>query len=447
MVKRNTSDSMKNNNELPPFDEGAENSTIGALLIDGDKIDEISLTPDDFYIESRQIVFQSMLNLRKRGVHIDETTVSQELKIMGKGEDIIKSLFFCISATPTSLDLYWYADIVKRLSTYRRLISASEKIKSMGYEASGDLEVSLDKADEILLDVRKSSGALSIFTPKDVSDMAIQRYTDLSNKEGGVSISTGLKDLDDALGGGFYGGDMIVLAGRPSIGKTELTLTLAKAASLIDNVLYCSAEMSVESIVDRIVAGRTKIPLPVIRKGGYEPADFKDIMGEPIQYLADLNVYYYRDMPMTTAKILQAAITMKLRFGLSLLVIDYLGILDDEYGNNGYERVGYISRKVKQIARVLDVPVVAVHQLNREVEHATDKKPQLKDLRDSGKLEEDADVVLLLYRDSYYDKETVNKETEIIIAKHRQGGSANQYVAVMYDSESHEYKNLYREGN
>lgn len=441
--------SVKNTNaqtpkQLPPFDEEAETATIGSLLMDGDKFDEISLEPDDFCQENHRIIFQAMVNLRKRVVHIDEITVAQELKIMGKHDEISKSMILYISATPSSLDLYWYADIVKRLSTYRKLISASGKISELGYEASGDLEITLDRADELLLNVRKGSGALSIMTPQDVSESALGRYTDLNNQEGGVNIGTGLKDLDDALGGGFYGGDMIVLAGRPSMGKTELTLTLAKTASKINNVLYCSAEMSVDSIVDRIVAGQTGIPLSVIRRGNYEEKDFNEIVGAPLQYLADSNIYFYRDMPMTTAKIMQASLTMKLRFGLSLVIIDYLGILDDEYGNNGYERLGYISRKVKQIARVLDIPIVAVHQLNREVEHSVDKRPQLKDLRDSGKLEEDADVVLLLYRDSYYMENPEKEETEIIIAKHRQG-TANQVVGVYYDHTKHEYRNLAKE--
>jgi replicative DNA helicase len=178
--------------------------------------------------------------------------------------------------------------------------------------------------------------------------------------------------------------------------------------------------------------------------GKYSEELFTKITGEPIQQLKDSNLYFYRDMPMTTAKILQAGMTMKLRFGLEMIIIDYLGILDDDYGNNGYERVGYISRKTKQIARTLDIPIIALHQLHREVEKRENKRPQLSDLRDSGKLEEDADIVLLLYRDSYYTDTPQNMETEVIIAKNRQGVS-NHMVGVFYDEKRHIYKNIIKE--
>ncbi len=432
--------------KLPPNDNDAEENALGALLIDGDLFDEITIQPSDFYFETNQFIFQAMIDLRKRGVGINQITVSQELNAVGKLEIIggVARLSYLISICGSSLDLHWYADIIHRLSNYRQLISAADKIASIGYQADGDLGNSLEKADELLLSVRKHSGAMPVITPDEVADNAFARYSKLHNQESSVTTTTGLKDLDWYLGGGFYGGDYVIIAGRPGMGKTELCLTIASAASKVNNVLFCSAEMGVDSVVDRIVAGKLGLPLADIRRGGYSEKLFADISGEPIQYLKDMNIYYFRDMPMTTAKIMQAAMGMQLRFGLSMIIIDYLGILDDEYGNSGYERLGYISRKTKQLARVLDIPVIAVHQLNREVEHLTDKRPQLKDLRDSGKLEEDADVVLLLYRESYYTSKPTNNRTDIIIAKHRQG-VANKEVGVYYDIKKHQYRDLIQE--
>lgn len=432
--------------KLPPNDNDAEESALGALLINGDLIDQISLSPEDFYWEYHQIIFKAMLNLKNSHVGVDSTTVCQELQSMGKLENIggKGKLLYLISACPTSLNLQWYADIVHRMSTYRKLINVADKISSIGYQASGDLSEALNKSDEMLLNVRKSSGNTAILTPQDVADIAFEHYTDLNNQDGIIPVPSGLIDLDKELGGGFYKGEMTILAGRPGIGKTEFSLTLAESANVKGNVLYCSAEMSVEGIIDRFVAGKLGIPVSELRMGKYSEELFKGITGHPIQQLKDSNLYFYRDMPMTTAKIFQAGMTMKLRFGLEMIIIDYLGILDDEYGNNGYERVGYISRKTKQIARTLDVPIIALHQLHREVEKRENKRPQLSDLRDSGKLEEDADIVLLLYRDSYYTDTPQNMETEVIIAKNRQGIS-NHMIGVFYDEKHHIYKNIVKE--
>lgn len=438
-----TIDTKEQTKKFPPHDSDAEEATIGALLLNGDLIDHVVLSPSDFFFDVNGIVFQSMTNLQKAHVGIDEVTVAQELQVMGKLEIIggKGKLSYYQSRCPTSLDLQWYADIVFRLSAYRKLIAVADKISVIGYLASGDLSESLNKADEMLLEVRKQSGNTVILTPEDVADIAFEHYTDLHNQDGVIPVPSGLKDLDKELGGGFYKGEMTILAGRPGIGKTEFSLTLAESANVKGNVLYCSAEMSVEGIIDRFVAGKLEIPVSELRMGKYTDEMFDKITGNPIQQLKDSNLYFYRDMPMTTSKILQAGIAMKLRYGLEMIIIDYLGILDDEYGNNGYERVGYISRKTKQIARTLDVPVIALHQLHREVEKRENKRPQLSDLRDSGKLEEDADIVLLLYRDSYYVDNPSSKETEVIIAKNRQGVS-NHMIGVYYDENKHIYRNI-----
>ena len=426
----------------PPHNSEAEEGLLGSLLLGAD-IKSLTLTAKDFYFETNQIIYSCCLGLASKGIDINEITLAESLQRQGKLEVVggVSQLSLLIAHCPSPLDSRWYADIIQRLAVYRQMIAMSDKIAQIGYEAKGELQNNLSAIDDMLLSLRKSTGNVTIISPQDVADWAFQRYNTLKNEEYGAALPTGLRDLDEQLGGGFYKGEMVIVAGRPGMGKTELSLNIANNAAIRGNVLFCSAEMSLEGLVDRIVAGQLGVSVHAIRRGEYEDILFDRMIGKPLQSIRDSNIYYFHDLPMTTSKILQAVVSMKARYGVALVVIDYLGILDDEYGSSGYERVGYISRKIKQIARVMDVPVLAVHQLNREVEHMQDKRPQLKDLRDSGKLEEDADVVLLIYRDSYYNENTENTRTDIIIAKHRQGTS-NQIVGVYYDREHRLYKDL-----
>jgi len=199
--------------------------------------------------------------------------------------------------------------------------------------------------------------------------------------------------------------------------------------------------MNSDSISDREVAQSAGIPTNRIRLGAYDAETFAKIV-DAVGEIANKKVFIFDEIPMTTDKILQAALTMQLRHGLGAIVIDYLGILGDDYGRSSYERVSYMSRKIKEIARKLNVPVIIAHQLNRELEKRDDKRPHLFDLRDSGSIEQDADIVLFLYRDSYYDQEKEKEGiTEIIIAKQRQG-DANRFVKVRYDKPTQKYQNL-----
>jgi replicative DNA helicase len=286
------------------------------------------------------------------------------------------------------------------------------------------------------------------------------RYDELAARSKGVVISTRLTDLDFRLGGGFYDGDFVILGSRPSAGKTTLLQFLAKSIARERKVLFCSGEMSIESISDRDVAALTGEHISTIRLGDYSDdlrARIIDAWGE----LSEREVYYYEDAPLTVAKVMQAATTMKLRYGLGAVFVDYIGMLDDEYGQGEYERISFISRRLKQLSRKLNVPLIAAHQLNRKLEEREDKRPQLYDLRGSGKLEEDADTVLFLYRDDYYytkedweqrireqripDKVYPQGIVEILIAKQRQG-EANRLVKVLYEPSHQAYLDLKKEG-
>lgn len=435
--------------KLIPHDTDAEESVIGSLLLAEDsagKVVEIGLKPEDFYLEKAQKIYAGCTALAERRVSINQITLAQELASQGTLQTAGGAAYLShlIAKCPTPLDLRWYAEIVKRLSIYRQLINAGQQIIELGQSAQADMGKALGKADDMILNVRRGNIPSPIVTPEERTQQAIARYTKLHTIEAGVAIKSGLIDLDRFMGGGFYNGDMVIIAARPGVGKSTFAQTIANNVGFTSPVLFCSAEMNVDSLSDRDVASIVGKPISVIRLGGYDPDLYCDITGQALEYVRHQNVYYYQDIPMTTEKILQAGIAMKLRYGLTLVVVDYLGLLDDDYGRSQYERVSYISRKMKQVARMLDVPVLALHQLSRALEERVDKRPQLFDLRDTGKLEEDADVVLFLYRESYYadhEQGPVSGETEILVAKQRQG-PGNGRVRVYYDDKHHRYRDL-----
>ena len=440
---------MENIEQIPPHDLSAEEALLGAVLIDGNQIQYVAplVKPSDFYHEDYGIIYQAFSDLAGTQTLIDEVTVSDQLSRMGKLEKIGNRSYLIHLKTvcPSPLDSVYYAEIVKRLSIARQLITVGEQIKKIGFSNPADSAKALAECDDKLLNIRKSGIASPILSPRDRAEGLYNRYNELAGKEMTMALHTGIMDLDRFLGGGFYNGDVIVVGARASGGKTTLISAIAQTIAQSKNVLICSAEMNSDSLSDREVAQYAGVPTNRIRLGAYDEDLHAKILGA-VGKIADSKVFIYDDMPMTTDKILQAALSMQLRHGLAMVVIDYLGMLDDEYGRNSYEKVGYMSRKIKQIARKLDVPVVLAVQLNRELEKRDDKRPRLFDLRDSGAIEQDADVVLFLYRESYNRILAPNEPdiTEIIVAKQRQG-EANKVVKVLYDKIGQSFRPLYEE--
>ena len=428
---------------IPPHDIACEEALLGGILIDDAGYNEISINENDFYHEIHRFIFKAFINLNQTKTHIDEKTVSDEINRMGKLEAIggVSTLMRLQTCCPSPMDVYYYAEIIKRLSICRQLIQVGAEIQKMGYSNPADITKALGDCDSKLLNIRKSGVTSSIIAPIDRAELLYQRYEELRQNEMVMAKHTGIYDLDKFLGGGFYNGDVIIIGARTGVGKTTFLSYLADQIAITENVLYCSAEMNSDSISDREVAQSAGIPTNRIRLGAYDAETFAKIV-DAVGEIANKKVFIFDEIPMTTDKILQAALTMQLRHGLGAIVIDYLGILGDDYGRSSYERVSYMSRKIKEIARKLNVPVIIAHQLNRELEKRDDKRPHLFDLRDSGSIEQDADIVLFLYRDSYYDQEKEKEGiTEIIIAKQRQG-DANRFVKVRYDKPTQKYQNL-----
>ena len=432
--------------KLPPHNPEAEASVLGSVIIDGETIKSLTLAHGDFYQEVNGAIYFAMMKLKELGTSINQITLAQQLDELGKLEFVggCAILSQLITETPTSVDCQFYAEIVKRMASSRRLIVAGETIAKIGYAADPDTTADIAKADKLLLDLRKTAGGSHIVTPEDRDRILIERYTNLYSKVKGVAIATGLVDLDRRLGGGLFPGDFDVLGARPGVGKTTLLQCIANHIGRNNNVLYCSAEMNVESLSDRDVAGQLGIPVEVVRVGNYDDDTIAGILDKALPWISEQKLYHLdftRTYQITTANIYQSAYEIKERYGLALIIVDYLGLLTDKYGNNNNERLGYITRTLKEMAMTLDVPVLAAHQLSRAVEHRDEKRPQLSDLRDSGNVEQDADIVMFLYRESYYDKDSSSNVAEILIAKQRQGPSGKG-VRVLWNEKHQTYQNL-----
>jgi replicative DNA helicase len=277
------------------------------------------------------------------------------------------------------------------------------------------------------------------------AEMMEQRYTDLFNATKNVAVKTSFERLDRNFGGGFYNGELIIFAGRPGIGKTTLLQQMANHQGKYGNVLFCSAEMPIASVTDRDIASALGVHIHRIRQGKYSEEFYGQLVGA-LGELDNSRVYYLeskRGASLTTARIMAAATEMEMRYGITAIFVDYLGLLDDNFGGNPNERLGYISRQLKAIAMDIDVPVITAHQLSRAVMQRLDNEPQLSDLYESGHIEQDADAVVFIHRPDYYDRNLPKDKPvvgKLIIANERQGGKVG-YVPVVYS----ESKSMYFE--
>jgi len=450
--------------KLPPHNIDSEEAVIGSVLIDGELIRSLTLQPDDFYHEENGLFYHAMLELKEEGKGINQITVAEKLDRQGKLEECGGAAYLChlVSMVPTSLDCQHYAEIVQRLSTSRKLIVVGESISKMGYGGDADTVTNLAKADKLLLDLRKTAGGGHIITPEDRTRLLMDRYSGLYSKEKGIGLSTGLVDLDWRIGG-LFPGDLVILGARPKVGKTTLLQCISNHIGQSNNVLFCSAEMNVGSLSDRDVAGRLGVPANQIRTGGYDDEIMDSILNKALPWIDSLNIYHLDTTfhhRITTTNIYQSAYEIKERYGLSLVVVDYLGLLDDKYGNNQNDRIGYMTKNLKQIAMGLDIPVLCAHQLNRAADYRDDKRPTPTDLRDSGNVEQDADSILFFYReDYYYKKEDWDRKypqgndyyktypagiAEILVSLQRHS-IPGKGVKVLWDEKGQTYRDLARE--
>lgn len=429
------SDSMLE--RVPPHNHEAEQSVLGAIFLDPDALITASeiLMADDFYRTAHQKIFQTMLSLNDRGKSIDVVMVTEELAAKKELEDVggLAYLGELANAVPTAANIAQYAKIVEEKSLLRRLIRTATKIVEDGYTREDEVEALLSEAEKKMMEVASRKTASDF---KHVKDVLVQTYDNIEQlmfREGDVTgIPTGFRDLDK-ITAGFQRNDLIIVAARPSVGKTAFALNVAQSVAVKarENVAIFSLEMGADQLVMRMLCAEGNIDAQVLRTGTLEEEDWRKLtmaMGS----LSNSGIYIDDTPGVRINEIRAKCRRLAQEQGLGMILIDYLQLIQGsgKPGENRQQEVSEISRSLKGLARELKVPVIALSQLSRGVEQRQDKRPMMSDLRESGSIEQDADIVAFLYRDDYYDKESESKNLiEIIIAKQRNGPTGTVTLA------------------
>ena len=415
---------------MPPQNIEAEQAVLGAMLISKEAIAEAAqiLNPVDFYREAHRIVYEAMLDLSNKNQAVDNLTVIEQLNKAGLLEKVggIAFVTALANTVPTAANVIFYAKIVKEKSLMRRLINTATAIATMGYEDSEDADTIMDKAEKMILEIA-ANRKTSDFTPiKQIVIDTFSKIEGLYESKGGLTgLSTGFKDLD-RLTTGLQPSDLILVAARPSMGKTAFTLNIASHVAIKENkpVAFFSLEMSKEQLMQRMLCAEGLIESQRLRVGDLDEQDWQKLIAAADKF--SKAPLYIDDTPgISIMELRSKARRLQQEKGLSLILIDYLQLMqgrNNKGSDNRQQEISEISRSLKSLARELNVPVIALSQLSRSVESRQIKKPMLSDLRESGSLEQDADIVMFLYREYYYNAETENKNiTDVIIAKHRNG--------------------------
>jgi replicative DNA helicase len=440
--------------KIPPQNIEAEQSVLGCLLIDKDAILKVVdfLKPKDFYKPDHQEIYQATLDMFERSEPIDLLSLSSRLKEKEKLEEVggVAYLTQLVNTVPTAAHTLNYAKIVQRKRILRDLIDASHEINQMGYNESEDIEVLLDQAERRIFSITQKSLTQKFIPIKASLEEAFERIDRLSRHEGGPrGVPTGFVDLDNILSG-LQKSDLIILASRPSLGKSSLALDFAKYIAVHEKlpVGLFSLEMSMDQVVDRLIASQSGVDLWKIRTGTLsskgEDNDFSRIQNA-LGVLAEAPIYI--DDAATSNVLQMRAMARRLQAdqGLGMLVIDYLQLVDPRTSAESMvQQITEISRSLKGLARELNVPVLALSQLSRAVEQRVPQIPRLADLRESGALEQDADVVLFIYREDRYRQDSEKKNiADIIIAKHRNGPVGK--VELYFNEQIASFRNLVKE--
>lgn len=412
---------------IPPYSNEAEQSVLGILLRAGDKIDtalEI-IKAEDFYNPIHSDIFRAMVSLSAKSAPIDLLTSIEELRKMGKLEEIggVAYLGELSNKVVTTLNIEYYLQIIKDKSILRQLIEASAQTLDYAYEDSEEVGTILEFAEKGIFDISQDLHSKGLSPIKEVLidtfDVLEKR---MESDESLTGVTSGFIDLDNKLSG-FQKSDLVLLAARPSMGKTALMVNFALNAAIAGKkVAVFSLEMSQNQLAQRMMSAMSHVDLQKIISGKLESEDLPRLL-EGISVLQQFNISIDDTAGITPLELKAKARKLKAKEGLDLIVIDYLQLMEMGGRNeNRTQEISAISRNLKAIAKELDVPVIALSQLSRATEVRQDKRPILSDLRESGAIEQDADVVLFLYRDEYYNPETEKRNIgEVIIAKHRNG--------------------------
>jgi len=416
--------------KIPPQNLDAEKSLIGAVLIDEETLADISehVTPKDFYEKRHSVIFGAMMRLYERHRPVDLLTLTDELKKKDELEMIGGSAYLTelTNYVPTAAHAEAYAELVAQKAVRRRLIKASSEISEMGFDEDTSTQELLEKAEAELFSVSDQSLKQDLVSIESILTESFDRMEELHRNKGALrGIRTGYRDLDN-MTAGLQRSDLIILAARPAMGKTTLVTNLAYNVATIAKqpVLFFSLEMSKEQLVDRMLADASGVDAWNIRTGNLSDEDFSKL-SEAMGEMAEAPIYIDDTPGLSVLEMRTKARRAAHDAPLGLIIVDYLQLMQGSGRDNGnrVQEVSEISRGLKLIARELNVPLIALSQLSRSVENRSPQIPQLADLRESGSIEQDADIVSFIYRPGYYEPDNPEFEniTELIIAKHRNG--------------------------
>ncbi len=429
-------DSSWEGGRTPPQDMAAEQSVLGAMMISKDAIADVAevLRGADFYRPSHETIHDAIIDLYGRGEPADMVTVANELQRKGELQRIggAPYLHTITSAVPIAANASYYAGIVREKAILRRLVDAGTRIVQFGYAGEGDVDDLVDQAQSEVYQVTDKRNSEDYAPLSEIMDGVLDEIEAIGNREAGLyGVPTGFADLDD-LTNGLHAGQMIIVAARPAVGKSTIALDLCRAASIHNNLasVFFSLEMTKSEITMRLLSAEAKVPLNHIRNGQLSEDDWTKLarkMGE----VSSAPVFIDDSPNMTMMEIRAKARRLKQRHDLRLVVIDYMQLMTS--GKKVESRqleVSEFSRQIKLLAKELEVPIIALSQLNRGPEQRSDKRPMLSDLRESGSLEQDADMVILLHREDLYERESTRPgEADLIVAKHRNGPTRDITVA------------------
>lgn len=417
---------------IPPQNIDAERSVLGSILLDKDAMIKIAdiLSSQDFYEDRHGTIYEAMVELFEKREPIDIVTLSEILEKQEKIKEVGGNGYLAelVNGTPSAGNIVYYSQIVRDKAVLRRLIECSNTIGQLGFDEEAEISGTLDKAEQSLFAVSQKFLKNKFIPVKDILTEAFDRIDRIhKDKEKGAirGVPSGFRDFDK-ITAGLQKGDLIILAGRPSMGKTAIALNLAEHAAIEEKIPtgIFSLEMSKDQLVDRLLSSQAGVDSWKLRTGNLTDDDFPKI-GYAMGVLSEAPLYIDDTAGANVMEIRAKARRLQMEHGLGLIIIDYLQLMEGRSRSgetNRVQEISEISRSLKGLARELNVPVIALSQLSRAVEHRPDKRPQLSDLRESGSIEQDADIVIFLYRDEYYDPDTDRKGiTEVLIKKHRNG--------------------------
>lgn len=435
---------------IPPQNTEAEASLLGAILIDADAIVKIAdiISADDFYEERHKRIYEAVQQLYEKHSPIDVLTLANQLKATGFIEMVGGAAYLTelTNFVPTAAHVEQYAEIVAQKALRRRLIKASQEIVGLGYDEARSLQDLIEQAESELFKVSQQHVKQDVSSIETILSESFDRLDELHKDKGKIrGVPTGFKDLDNILAG-LQRSDLFILAARPSMGKTAFSLNLAHnvAVQAGEAVLVFSLEMSKEQLVDRMLSMESGVDAWALRTGNLTDSDFEKI-GQAMGTLSEAQIFIDDTPGITVSDLRTKARREAHQRPIGLIVVDYLQLMSGgaRFGGDGnrVQEISEISRGLKGIARELNVPLIALSQLSRSVESRSPQIPQLSDLRESGSIEQDADVVAFIYREDYYNPETDRRNvTDIFIKKHRNGPTGA--VELYFDKEKQRFRSL-----